>query len=238
MSAYPLESPADPGAHGMPRAVGMDGLQPPAEPTREWAGMGGDCGGMHPRGGAESELYQRPRGGSSSLRQATSVIFGGPTISSTWSGERLSPGDSYDCPKVDVGDGRFQEPRVGVPRSHRNNHNGGHSAEAGGPWPKGIGAASLPADAAEAEVGVSIWIAGPSGWVQRSVKDLDEVQTAVRSIWGFGVDDYWLVVEGRSWGGAGSLLEGGMHVQVRLRGVGGGWTSKIMGVGRCPPWSA
>ena len=60
------------------------------------------------------------------------------------------------------GGGQFQEPRVGVPRSHRNNHNGGHSAEAGGPWPKGIGAASLPADAAEAEVGVSTWIAGVS----------------------------------------------------------------------------
>ena len=120
-----------------------------------------------------------------------------------------------------LGGGQFQEPRVGVPKSHRNNHNGGHSAEAGGPWPKGIGAASLPADAEEAEVGVSIWIAGPSGWVQRSVKDLDEVQAAVQSIWGFGVADYWLVVEGRSWGGAGSLLEGGMHVQVRLRGVGG-----------------
>ena len=74
--------------------------------------MGGDYGGMHPRGGAESELYKRPRGGSSSLRRATSVIFGGPTISSTWSGERLSPGDSYDCPKVDVGGG-------GRPKSRR-----------------------------------------------------------------------------------------------------------------------
>ena len=221
VSAYPLESPADHGAYDKPRAAGMDGLQPPAEPTREGAGMGGDCGGMHPRGGAESELYQRPRGGGSSLRRATSVIFGGPAISSTWSGERLSLGDSYDCSKVDVGGGQFQEPRVGVPRSHRNNHNGGHSAEAGGPGPKGIGGASLPADVEEAEVGVSIWIAGPSGWVQRSVKDLDEVRTAVQSIWGFGVADYSLVVEGRSWGGAGSLLEGGMHVQSPLRGVGG-----------------
>ena len=162
MSAYPLECPADLGAHDKPCAAGMDGLQPPVEPTREGAGMGGDHGWMHPRGGAKSELYKRPRGGSSSLRRATSVIFGGPTINSTWSGERLSPGDSYDCPKVDVGGGQFQEPRVGVPRSHRNNHNGGHSAEAEGPWPKGIGAASLPADAEEAEVGVSIWIAGPS----------------------------------------------------------------------------
>ena len=70
-------------------------------------------------------------------------------------------------------------------------------------------------------MGVGIWIAGPSGWVKRSVKGLDEVQTAVQSIWGFGVADYWLVVEGRPWGGAGSLLEGAMHVQVRLRGVGG-----------------
>ena len=61
-----------------------------------------------------------------------------------------------------LGGGQFQETRVGVPRSHRNNHNGGHSAEAGGPWPKGIGAASLPADAADAEVGVSTWITGVS----------------------------------------------------------------------------
>ena len=63
MSAYPLESPADPRAHDKPCAAGMDGLQPPAEPTREGAGMGGDYGGMHPRGGAESELCKRPGGG-------------------------------------------------------------------------------------------------------------------------------------------------------------------------------
>ena len=70
-------------------------------------------------------------------------------------------------------------------------------------------------------MGVGIWIAGPSGWLQRSVKDLDEVQTTVQSIWGFGVADYWLVVEGRPWGGAGSLLEGGDARPVPPEGVGG-----------------
>ena len=221
MSACPLESPADPGAHDKPHAPGMDGLQPPAEPTREGADMGGDCEGMHPRGGAESELYQRPRGGSSSLRRATSVIFRGLTISSTWSGERLSPGDSYNCPKVDVGGGAVPGTKGRGPQEPPKQSQRWAFRRGRGPWPKGIWAYSLPADAEEAEVGVSIWIVGPSGWVQRLVKDLDEVQTAVQSIWGLGVADYWLVVEGRSWGGAGSLLEGGMHVQVRLRGVGG-----------------
>ena len=40
-----------------------------------------------------------------SREEATSAILEGPTISSTWSDETLSPGDSYDCPKVDVGGG-------------------------------------------------------------------------------------------------------------------------------------
>ena len=221
--ACSLESPADPGAQDLPRAAGMDGLQPPADPRREGTGiqhqpmarsvlgqqprgpgdfvMGGDCSGLHPRGGAESELYQQPRGKSASLRPVMRVVIGGPKIESTWGCERPTPGDSCDCPKADVWGEQFREPRVGAPRSHRQNHSGGHSAEAGGPWPKGIGAASLPTDAEGSEVGVGIWMAGPSGWVQRSVKDLDEVQTAVQSIWGFGVADYWLVVEGRPWGG-------------------------------------
>ena len=125
--ACPLKCPADPGAQDLPRAAGMDGLHPPADPTREGAGiqhqpmarsvrglqprgpsdlvMGGDCSGMHPRGGAESELYQQPRGGSASLRQATRVVIGGPKIGSKWGCERPSPGDSCDCPKADVGGG-------------------------------------------------------------------------------------------------------------------------------------
>ena len=49
--------------------------------------------------------WQRCSPGRSTPEQATSAILGGLTISSTWSDETLSPGDSYDCPKVDVGGG-------------------------------------------------------------------------------------------------------------------------------------